>query len=84
MSDGPRIGVYLVVITALVRLIAEEVDGGVFDATGLLGLVLEVCEAVCLIPAFGEDVKGDLTTDGEAVLSVLVLVKRKWKGGGRD
>lgn len=62
----PLVGEDLVVVTALERLVAEEVDGGVLDAAGPLGLVLEVLEAVGLVPARGEDVEGDLAADGEA------------------
>lgn len=67
MTNSPRILVNLVVVAALERLVAEEVDGGVLDAVGLLGLVLEVLQAVGLVPAGGEDVEGDLAADGEAV-----------------
>jgi hypothetical protein len=66
VADGPWVRVDLVVVTALKGLVAEEVDGGIGDAAGLLGLVLEVLEAVPLVPARGEDVEGDLATDGEA------------------
>lgn len=67
MSNGPRIGVDLVVVSSYIRLVAEEVDGGVLDAAGLLGFVLEVREAVRLVPALGEDVEGDLAADGVAI-----------------
>lgn len=66
MSLGPLIVENLVIITALERLVAKEVDGGVLDAAGPLGLVLEVLQAVRLVPAGGEDVEGDLAADGEA------------------
>lgn len=66
MADGAGILVDFVVVAALGRLVAEEVNVLVGDAVGLLGLGLEVLEAVCLVPAGGEDVKGDLAADGEA------------------
>jgi hypothetical protein len=68
VPNGPLVLVNLIVVAADGRLVAKEVDGGVVDAVGLLGLVLEVREAVGLVPAVREDVKGDLATDGEAVL----------------
>lgn len=73
VSDGAGVGVDLVVVAALEGLIAEEVDGVVGDAIGLLGLVLEVPEAVSLVPTSGEDVEGDLTSNGEAVRYVLAI-----------
>jgi hypothetical protein len=57
----------LVVVAALVGLVAEEVDGGVLDAIRLLGVGLEVAQAVGLIPAGGEDVEGNLAADGVTV-----------------
>lgn len=42
-------------------------NGGVFNATILLGLILEVLEAVGLVPTGWEDVEGDLSADGVAV-----------------
>lgn len=67
VADSPGVLVNLVVVAALEGLVAKEVDGGVLDAVGLLGLVLEVLQAVGLVPAGGEDVEGDLAADGEAV-----------------
>ena len=65
MADGAGVAEDLVVVATGEGLVAEEVDGLVLDAT-VLGLGLEVLEAVCLVPASGEDVEGDLATDGEA------------------
>lgn len=73
VSDGAGVGVNLVVVAALEGLVAEEVDGVVGDAIGLLGLVLEVLEAVGLIPASGEDIKGDLASNGEAARCGLAI-----------
>lgn len=53
-----RVGINLVVVTALKGLVAKEVN--VLEA-----LLLDVAEAVGLVPASGEDVKRDLTADGE-------------------
>lgn len=55
VADGTRVLVDLVVITALVCLVTEEVDGFVLGAELLLGL--DVLQAVCLVPASGEDVE---------------------------
>lgn len=74
VTDGPGVLVDLIVVAALEGLVAKEVDGGVLDATGPLGLVLEVLEAVGLVPAGGEDVEGDLAADGEAVKATGVSI----------
>ena len=68
VANSAGVDVDLVVIAALKGLVAKEVDGVVLDAARLLGLVLEVGKAVGLVPAGGEDVKGDHAADGEAVL----------------
>ncbi len=69
VADRPGVAEDLVVVAALGGLVAEEVDGRVLDAARPLGLVLQVLQAVRLVPAVGEDVEGDLAADGEAVLS---------------
>jgi hypothetical protein len=68
MADSSGIGVDLVVVAALESLIAKEVNVLVSNAIGLLGLVLEVPEAVGLVPSSREYIEGNLTTDGEAVI----------------
>ena len=70
MAYRPGVNVDLVVVAALVGLVAEEVDRLVGDAVGLLGLLFEVLEAVGLVPAGGEYVERDLTSNGEAGLVV--------------
>lgn len=82
VADRARVLVDLVVVAALVGLVAEEVDGGVLDAIWLLGIGLEVLEAVGLVPAGWEDVEGDLTADGVAVLLLLELgrMRCEWRG----
>lgn len=67
VSDRPGVLVDFEVVPALERLVAEEVDRRVGYPSRLLGLGLEVLQAVGLVPAGGEDVEGDLTADGEAV-----------------
>lgn len=76
MSLGPLVLVNLVVVAAFVGLVAEEVNGLVLDAGDVL-LRRQVFEAVGLVPAGGEDVEGNLPTDG-------VAVKRGNKRGGVD
>jgi hypothetical protein len=71
VADGARVLEDLVVVAALVGLVAEEVDGAVLDAADLL-LGFDVLQAVGLVPASGEDVKGDLAADGVAVKNVLL------------
>merc|ERR1711939_566589 len=55
VADGARVLVDLVVVAALVCLVTEEVDGGVLVA--ILLLSLDVLQAVCLVPASGENVE---------------------------
>lgn len=62
MADRSFIRIDLVVITALERLVAEEVDVFIVDA-GHLFLGFDVSEGVGLVPAGGEDVEGDLAAD---------------------
>lgn len=81
VADSPWVLVNLVIITTLEGLVAEEVDGGVVDAAGLLGLVLEVLEAVPLVPALGEDVEGDLATNGETSPTVISIPRPKQQTG---
>lgn len=77
MADCARVDVDLVVVAALKGLVAEEVDLGVLDAAGPLGVVLEVLEAVRLVPAGGEDVEGDLAADGEPIRPVSATIATK-------
>ena len=67
MDNGARVLEDLVVVAALVRLVAEEVDGAVLDATDLL-LCFHVLQAVGLVPSSREDIEGDLPADGVSVM----------------
>jgi len=67
MADGTRVLVDLVVVTAFVGLVTEEVDRGVGDAARFFGVGLKVLQAVGFVPAGGEDVEGDLAADRVAV-----------------
>lgn len=66
VADGPLVAKDLVVVAALKGLVTKEVDVLVSD-TAVSGVVLEVLEAVGLVPTSGEDVEGDLTANGEAI-----------------
>ena len=66
MANGARVLKDLIVVAALVRLVAEEVDGAVLDAADLL-LGFHVLQAVRLVPSSREDIEGDLAADGVAV-----------------
>ena len=52
------------VVAAFERLVAEEVDRLVLDAARNILFVLDVLQAISLVPAIWEDVKGDLAADG--------------------
>lgn len=55
VADGTRVLVDLVVVTALVCLVTEEVNRRVLGSKLLLGL--DMLQAVCLVPTSGEDVE---------------------------
>lgn len=67
MPCDTRITEDLVVIASLLRLVTKEMDGFVLDTCQLL-LLLDVLEAICLVPAGGENVERDLSTYGESVM----------------
>lgn len=64
MSNRALIHENLIIISTLGRLVAEEVDGRVVCAGDVL-LGRDVLQTERLVPARGEDVKGDLAADGE-------------------
>lgn len=77
MADRSRVFVDLVVVPALVGLVAEEVD--------LLELlVLDVPEAVRLVPPRREHVKADLPPDRVRQVEVGKLVLQQLDKGGPD
>jgi hypothetical protein len=63
VSNRPLVAVDLPVVTARIRLVSEEVDLVIHDATSSL-LFRNVLEAVCLVPASGEHIERDLSADG--------------------
>jgi CheY-like chemotaxis protein len=66
MANGAWILVDLVVVAALERLVAKEVDLVELDTVWQLCVGLDVLQAICLVPTCWEDVEGDLTADGVA------------------
>ena len=62
MTFGTGIAVDLPIVASGEGLVAEEMYGLVFDARDVL-LGFNVLQAVGLVPAGGEDVKGNLATD---------------------
>lgn len=78
MSNGARIFINLIIVSADKSLIAKEVDGLVFDTRDVL-LGFNVLQAVSLVPASGEDIERDLTTDGVAILTSRVSIISKGK-----
>ena len=66
MPHRPAVLIDLVIIAALVCLIAKEVNSGIIDAADLL-FILEMLQAICLIPASGENVEGDLAANGKSI-----------------
>lgn len=73
VSNRPRVFKDLVVIATRTGLVTKEVDCLVRDAARLLGILLQMAQAVGLVPAVGEDVEGDLAANGKAMSSLLVL-----------
>jgi len=67
VSNGSWVLVNLMVVTAGEALVAEEVNSGVVDTSWQVLLVLDVVQAVGLVPALGKDVKGDLATNRVAI-----------------
>ena len=66
MPHRPAILIDLVIITPLIRLIAKEVNSRVIDAADLL-FIFDMLQAICLVPASGEDVEGDLAANGKSI-----------------
>ena len=64
VPDGAWVLVNLVVVTTFKGLVPEEVDSGVIPTTGQVLLILDVLQAIPLVPACWEDVEGDLAADG--------------------
>lgn len=63
MADGPGVTVDFVVVASGEGLVTEEVDRLVLD-TGDVLLGLDMLQTIGFVPASGENVERDLTTDG--------------------
>ena len=59
MTNCSRIVVDFVIVTALERLVSEEVDSRIMNAA-VLRLVLEVLETIRLVPTCREHIEGNL------------------------
>ena len=79
MPHSPAILIDLVIITALVCFIPKEVDSCIVDAADLL-FILDMLQAVCLVPACGEDIEGDLAANGKSIRKK----GEEWVSGGND
>lgn len=64
MANRPWVGEDLVIVASDKALVAKEVNLLVLGAGGVL-LSLDVLQAVGLVPAGGEDIERDLTTNRE-------------------
>ena len=72
MTLDARIAVDLPVVPAFVRLVTEEMNVSILDSAWEILLILQVLEAIGLIPALGEDIEGDLAADGVSVPPIFV------------
>ena len=67
MPCRPLILIDFIVVPALVRVVAKEVDRRVLDTADVL-FFFEMMQAISLVPSGGEGVEGDLAADGIAVM----------------
>jgi len=67
MSVDSWVAIKLIIIPARTRLVAKEMDVFVLNSVGLLGFRFEVLQTVALVPAVGEDIEGDLATNGISI-----------------
>jgi hypothetical protein len=63
VSNGTFACVDFVIVASNSSLVAEEVDRLEVDSSRNVLLVVEMLDAVCLVPTLGKDVKGDLAAD---------------------
>jgi hypothetical protein len=61
----------LVVVATRESFVTKEVDGGVFDPARLLGLPLQMTQAVRLIPSLRKHIEGDLAANRVSAPSQL-------------
>ena len=63
MPHRPLVRVNLIIVPALERLVAKEVDGRVVHPARQVLLILNVLQTVRLVPPLREDIEGDLPAD---------------------
>ena len=71
MTNRSFVLVNLIIITALVRLVAEKMYGGVLHPADVF-LSFQMLQAIGLIPASGENVKGDLSANRITISSFSI------------
>ena len=67
MPDRPLVLENLIIVPTFVRFVTKEVDRLVIHAADVL-FRFDMLQAVCLVPAGGKDVEGDLAANGVAVV----------------
>lgn len=75
MANGSLVLINLVIIAALERLVAKEMDLSVLHATDVL-FTLDMLQAVGLVPSSGKDIERDLATDGESQAVIWELLTK--------
>jgi len=83
VPNRPLIAINLPIVTTRVRLVAKEVNLVVHHTAPAL-LFRNVLQAVCLIPADGEHVEGDLSADGVCEAEVGERFLELCDHGGAD
>ena len=74
MADSPRVLINLIVVAAFECLVTKKVDCRVIHSARQVLVVLDVLQAVRLVPARWEDIEGNLTTNGVAINGVSGMV----------
>lgn len=76
MANSSLIAKDFIVVSTFKALVTKEVNGGIFNSRdGLLSF--NVLKAVGLVPASGEDVEGDLSSNGVAISLYQIYVENK-------
>jgi hypothetical protein len=57
VANRPLVLINLIIITALHRFVAKEVDGIILDSIREVSVVFDVSKAVGFVPASGKDVE---------------------------
>lgn len=83
MTNSARVFIDLIIVSSDESLVAEEVDGLVFNTRDVL-FSLDVLQAVGLVPTSGEDIERDLTTNRVAVLADRLAPYQKSTSPDKD